>query len=151
METLGERLRSFRFQQKLTIDDFVYKYNTKFDSGISKSMVSRWENNLAEPKIPVGRNIAIMYGISFDELVGLSNTNNTSNKELNAEQIPSPHKDKNDIAANLSAILEQMDHNDALMFDGEVLDETTKNLIIASIKSSYEMARIKLEQKKDKE
>lgn len=59
-------------------------------------------------------------------------------------------KNENDIAANLSAILEQMDHNDALMFDGEVLDETTKNLIIASIKSSYEMAKVKLEQKKDK-
>ncbi|PFE05079.1 transcriptional regulator [Bacillus cereus] len=71
MESLGSRLKKYRLKNKLTIDDFIKKYNKNFNASISKSMVSRWENDLAEPKIQVGRNIAIMYSIPFDELVGI--------------------------------------------------------------------------------
>lgn len=81
MESLGQRLKEYRTANKLTIDEFVEKYNKTFHAHISKSMVSRWENNLAEPKIQVGKNIAIMYSISFEELVGISEPKNTLNSQ----------------------------------------------------------------------
>lgn len=124
METLGQYLKDFRIQHGLTIDDFINKYNTKFETSISKSMVSRWENDLAEPKIPVGRNIALMYGISFDELVGISSRNEI------------------DIANILLELLEQIDSNKALKFDDEILKEETKEVLMASIQHTMQIAKI---------
>lgn len=149
--SLGQRLKYFRLQHNLTIDDFIYKYNIEFDTSISKSMVSRWENNLAEPKISVGRNIAVIYGISFDELVGISNRNELTRILPIDKQTNSTKKDERDIAANISAILKRIDHKGDLLFNGKVLDAQTKDLISTSIKYSYDIARIKTEQKKDKE
>ncbi|WP_353053733.1 helix-turn-helix domain-containing protein [Bacillus thuringiensis] len=91
MESLGSRLKRYRLENNLTIDEFIKKYNKDFNASVSKSMVSRWENDLAEPKIQVGKNIAIMYSIPFDELVGIIEPGQITQ---NGKIINTPHKEK---------------------------------------------------------
>lgn len=129
MESLGSRLKKFRLENKLTIDDFIKKYNEKFDSSISKSMVSRWENDLAEPKIQVGKNIALMYSITFDELVGIVEPGQVvqSGKIINQSQVKDEEgfteKDRKDIGKRMDEIRKDLTNTDGLMFSGEPLSE----------------------------
>jgi transcriptional regulator with XRE-family HTH domain len=115
MESLGSRLKKYRLKNKLTIDDFIKKYNKNFNASISKSMVSRWENDLAEPKIQVGRNIAIMYSIPFDELVGIIEPGQSVQ---DGKIIGIPHKEnENKNLKTIAAHLEGKDITDDKMKD----------------------------------
>lgn len=71
MNTLGTTLKIIRVKHNLTIPEFVEKYNDEFEININENMVRGWENNEIDLKIPIGMNIASMYGITRDELVGI--------------------------------------------------------------------------------
>lgn len=71
MDTLGTTLKINRVKHNLTIPEFVEKYNNEFEININEEMVRSWENNKLDLKIPIGTNIASMYGITRDELVGI--------------------------------------------------------------------------------
>ncbi|MEJ8751629.1 XRE family transcriptional regulator [Lagierella sp. ICN-221743] len=49
MKSLGEKLREVRLNHNLSMDELTERLNKKYNLSISKSMVSRWENDKAEP------------------------------------------------------------------------------------------------------
>lgn len=56
-------------------------------------------------------------------------------------------KDEKDIHKKVDEILSQLDNDDALMFDGEPMDEETKELLRASLENGVKMAKIMAKKK----
>lgn len=96
--------------------------------GFKKSTVTRWKNG----SIPTDSNIkriADYFNVTVDALVS---------KEEQKEIAPTLNKrDERDIAKKLDEMLGQLGSSEeALMFDGEPLDEETRELLRASLKNS---------------
>lgn len=71
MGSLGDKLKKLRVDQGLSQDELAEKLNERFDAAINKGMISKWENNLVEPRLEVARMISIFFNISLDELLDI--------------------------------------------------------------------------------
>ncbi|MCL2061543.1 MAG: helix-turn-helix domain-containing protein [Firmicutes bacterium] len=60
--TFGEKLKLLRLEKKLTTRQLGELVNS------TSSMISKWEQNLCEPKIATLRKIAAVFNISIEEL-----------------------------------------------------------------------------------
>lgn len=69
MNKFGIRLKELR--GKKSINEFVKDLNQKYDTTISKSMISRYENGKADPSMEIVRIIAHYFDVSLDYLMGL--------------------------------------------------------------------------------
>lgn len=63
-ESLGQRLQRFRKRANLTQEEVATKLN------ITPQAVSKWENDVSAPDISLLGEIADMFGITVDELLG---------------------------------------------------------------------------------
>ncbi|MFB7142037.1 helix-turn-helix domain-containing protein [Gottfriedia sp. NPDC056225] len=98
MYSFGEILKSLRTSKKLSIEQLAKKINEKYDTTISKSMISRYENNLAEPKMDVVRVFADFFDASPEYIMGLEDTNDkTANKHSKAIETIAAHLDEKNI------------------------------------------------------
>lgn len=83
--------------------------------------------------------MADYFGVSIDELTGRT-------QKENAPALT--EKDERDIARKLDDMLNQLGGSDeALMFDGEPLDDETRELLRASLKNQLEMTKRMAKQK----
>ncbi|MGL3988138.1 MULTISPECIES: helix-turn-helix domain-containing protein [Bacillus subtilis group] len=71
MSTFGERLKKLREDKDLSIGDLISELNKRYDTKVSKSMISRYENGQTDPKMEVVRIIADYFKVSLDYLIGL--------------------------------------------------------------------------------
>lgn len=85
MYSFGEILKDLRTSRKLSIDQLSKLINDKYQTKISKSMISRYENNLAEPKMDVVRVFADFFDASPDYIMGIENENTRENKKQSKE------------------------------------------------------------------
>lgn len=69
MNVFGERLKELR--GKMSLNELSIEINKKYDSNISKSMLSRYETGNADPKMEVVRILADYFNVSADYLIGL--------------------------------------------------------------------------------
>ena len=76
--TLGEKLSTLRKNYGLTQTQLGEKLN------LSAQAVSKWENNLAEPDITTLKKLALIYGVSIEEIVNASSNDNTAEAEPSA-------------------------------------------------------------------
>lgn len=136
MNVFGERLRKLRGKQ--SIDDLVNKLNETYETTISKSMISRYENGQADPKMENVRIIADYFKVSSDYLLGIQQDTNSFQPELN-------EKDKRSIQKELQKMIDGLSENSGYAaFDGETLDdldEEDKELLIASLEHSLFVAK----------
>lgn len=72
MNVFGERLKSLRDKNKQSINELVLELNKKYETSISKSMISRYENGQSDPKMEIVRILADYFDVSSDYLVGIS-------------------------------------------------------------------------------
>ena len=108
------------------------------DAGISKSLVSKWKNNAtAEPSGSVLKKLSDYFGIAVSEL--LDETETVSEKEKTPILTA---KDERDIAKDLENALSKLSDENALMFDGEPLDDETRELLRISLENQFRMAKI---------
>lgn len=88
-----------------------------------------------------------------DRLILISKYLNVSLEYLMTGKQPEPFepklttKDEKDINKKVDDILSQLDNDDALMFDGEPMDEETKELLRASLENGVRMAKIMAKKK----
>jgi transcriptional regulator with XRE-family HTH domain len=71
MYSFGQKLKELRTKRGLTQDELADLLNEKFDAKINKGMISKWENDLVEPRLDVGRMLALIFNVSLDELLGI--------------------------------------------------------------------------------
>ena len=79
----NKRLKELRTLHNYSMDKLVALYNAKFNSKMNKSTLSRYENGLQEPMYTVVVNLAELFNVSVDYLIG--RTTSTEEKvDLNA-------------------------------------------------------------------
>jgi transcriptional regulator with XRE-family HTH domain len=131
MATFQERMKEIRTKKDITLEDLAKALNT------TKSTLSRYENNLRLPNVDFINQLAKYFGVSVDYLLG-----NTDIPESKSSETKLTKKDEKDIQKALSKTLEQLENNqDGLMFDGEPMDESTRELLRISLENSMRIAK----------
>ncbi|MBJ8045973.1 MULTISPECIES: helix-turn-helix domain-containing protein [Bacillus cereus group] len=143
MKTLGMIIREYRQERNLSLREFAtrcqlsHSYIDKLEKGIDPR-----NGKPVEPTLAVIEQIA--KAINKDktnllEEIGYLNSPN---------DIKLSPKDERDIARDLEKTLKDLENsNEALMFDGEPIDDHTKEMIRISLENSMRMAKQLAKQK----
>lgn len=103
------------------------------DLHLSQSTVSNWCTGLKLPRMDKVQMLADYFGIEKSDLL----EDKSQTKPILSK------RDERDIMKRLEQTLEDLESNqDALMFDGEIMDERTRELLKASIANSITLAKI---------
>ncbi len=109
--------------------------------GVSQSTLSDWKRGRSTPKQDKLQKIADYFGVTVDYLMtGKEPEQKEFNPQLTA-------KDEKDISKKVDEILSQLSTGDALMFDGEPMDEDTKELLRVSLENGVRIAKISAKKK----
>lgn len=71
--TLGERLAKVRTDNQLSMTDLIKIFEENFSLKITRSMISRWEHDLAEPTNKFLAAYAKYFHLDMNELLGIIN------------------------------------------------------------------------------
>ena len=73
MKTFGYKIKELRKEHNLTQEELLNAINKKYNRSISKSMISKWENDREEPqKFSDVSAMSDFFGIKADYLVGIT-------------------------------------------------------------------------------
>lgn len=155
---IPENIKMLREKYKLTQDDLGKI------AGVSGKAVHTWEAGLREPRMGAIQKIADHFRISKSSIIedgGLNHLTPHASvpqmqnqpdivKGQNATDQWQPtltKKDQRDIAKEVENILDGLDNRTALSFDGEAIDDTTKELLKKSLENTLETARLVAKEK----
>lgn len=80
LKIVGIRLKQLRLERDLTMDMVVNDMNSKYDLGLRRGNLSKWENSVNIPTLYMARYLCLYYRVSLDYLLGL--TDNRAPVEL---------------------------------------------------------------------
>ncbi|MDE5054858.1 helix-turn-helix transcriptional regulator [Niallia taxi] len=142
MNVFGDRLKVLR--GNMSLNELATELNKRYETNISKSMLSRYENGQADPKMDVVRIIADYFNVTLDYLGGItSEPVRPFNPQLT-------DKDEKDIQKELQKMIQGLEGNSYAAFDGNTLDgldEEDKELLIQSLENSLRLAKRLAKQK----
>lgn len=128
MNMFSVRLKAMRKDRKETQEDIARLLK------VQRTTVGEYERGNIRPPMDKMKVLADHFEVSVDYLMG--NTNFQTAEERNEE---SP----NDVSKAMKKILEDLQKNQhAMMFDGEVLDDESRELLISSLEQSLRMGKI---------
>lgn len=104
------------------------------DLGISKGSVTKWKTK--EPRPSTLQKVADYFNVQVNYLM---------NGEIIENELSA--RNEKDIQKALKETLEQLDSQDGLMFDGEALDDNTKELLKISLENTIRTAKIAAKKK----
>lgn len=108
-------------------------------TGIKSPVFSEWKKGKSRPNTEKMIKIAKFLGVSVEYLT--TGEDIDYNPYLNS-------KDEKDIETRLKQTLEELEESqEGLMFSGEALDDETRELLKASLRSSLEIAKINAKKK----
>lgn len=81
MQSIGDRILTIRKELNMSQKELADK------AGITEATLSRYENNLREPKAEIIGKIAIVLGVSTDYLLGHTDIRNNYSDESNDNKI----------------------------------------------------------------
>lgn len=110
------------------------------ETGITASTFTDWKNGRSNPKLEKLQKIADYFGVTIEYLM----TGNEPEKDFDPKLTS---KDERDIIKKVDDILSQLNSGEALMFDGEPMNEETMELLRASLENSVKMAKITAKKK----
>lgn len=119
--------------EKLLKKNGVTPYKVAKATGIATATLSDWKNGRSTPKNDKMQLIANYFGISLNYLL-------TGKDEVQNAVITS--KDDKDIAKDLYTALEHLENSqEGLMFEGEPIDDETRELLKISLENSMRLAK----------
>lgn len=128
MNMFSVRLKAMRKERKETQEDIARLLK------VQRTTVGEYERGNIRPPMDKMKVLADHFEVSVDYLMG--NTNFQTAEERNEE---SP----NDVSKAMKKILEDLQKNQrAMMFDGEILDDESRELLISSLEQSLRMGKI---------
>lgn len=143
MKTLGMIIREYRQERNLSLREFAtrcqlsHSYIDKLEKGIDPR-----NGKPVEPTLAVIEKIAKAINKDKTDLLEEIGYLNRPN------DIKLSPKDERDIARDLEKTLKDLENSDeALMFDGEPIDDHTKEMIRISLENSMRMAKQLAKQK----
>ena len=113
----------------------VTPYRVAKETGIATATLSDWKKGRSIPKQDKLKKIADYFGVTVDYLM-------TGKEEIEKKETKLTPKDERDIEKKLSETLDQIVNGDGLMFNGEIMDERTRQLLEVSLRSTMESAKI---------
>jgi transcriptional regulator with XRE-family HTH domain len=132
MSTLGNRIRNLRESENIQQNEFAKKI------GVSNVVLSRYESGERKPDYETLEKIADYFEVTTDYLLGRTDSKKS---DWNSKLPELTAKDEKDIAKKLENILSEMENDSAITFDGEPMDETTRELVRAQIESNLQFAK----------
>ncbi|WP_340373253.1 helix-turn-helix transcriptional regulator [Peribacillus sp. FSL E2-0218] len=87
MYSFGSILKKLRTSKKISIEQLAKQINERYETTISKSMISRYENNLAEPKMDIIRIFADFFNASPEYIMGIKEEDPTIQIKKNSKAI----------------------------------------------------------------
>lgn len=128
MNMFSVRLKAMRKDNKETQEDIARLLN------VQRTTVGEYERGNIRPPMDKMKILADHFKVSVDYLMG--NTNFQTAEERNEE---SP----NDVSKTMKKLLEDLQKNyHAMTFDGEVLDNELRGLLISALEQSLKMGKI---------
>jgi transcriptional regulator with XRE-family HTH domain len=113
--------------------------------GIGKSTISMWKKQNSIPTAVTLMQLAEYFNVTPAYLAGNKLAKGPLHSEAEGEQKETPtltKKDERDISKKMQETLAQLEEQQSgLMFDGEPLDDETKELLAISLKNSLELAK----------
>ncbi len=113
--------------------------------GINKNVYTGWKSGRIKSYTKYLPQIAEFLDVSVDYLLGNTSTKKSPDSENQGIEVSS------DVAKHMERIMKELEQEEALMFDGEPLDEESLELIRASLKNAYAIAMAKKPIKKGSE
>jgi len=119
--------------------------------GAAQNTICNWENGSREPDNEMLNKLADYFNVSVDYLLGRVapkpefhigdriNMNEETVKALDAEL---NDRDRKDISIRLNKLIDEFDGSEALMFDGEPMDEETWELLKASFENTLKLSKV---------
>lgn len=121
------------YLRKIRIEKGVSQQTVADYLGITRQAYSNYENGNRTPDTENLLKLAEFFGVSVDNIL------------RGYEKTPVPGlttKDERDISKKLEETLRDLEEQqDALMFDGEPMDNVTRELLIASLRNSMEIGK----------
>ena len=115
--------------------------------GITPATFSGYTDESVPRKATLMR-IADYFGVTVDYLLGKEETKKATDNVDGTYSPTLTEADELDISKRLDAMLEDLtSQGGALMFDGEPLDDESRELLIASLENSMRMAKLIAKQK----
>lgn len=124
MAVIGKRLKKAREDAKYTQMKAAEKL------GISNGTLSGYERNYRDPDTDILNQMADLYGVSIEWLMGRSDV-------LREEAVNYNKKDERDIAKRLEQFKEEIENSDGLAFSGEPLSDEAKESLIESMEHIF--------------
>ena len=118
---------------KLMEEKGLTPYRVAKETGVTQATLSRWKTGKVNPSLETLQILAEYFHVSIDYLTGKSSEE--KEKVSNTQKAPALNKrDERDIKKKMEEMLDLFNSDEALMFDGEPLDDETRQLL----KDSYE-------------
>lgn len=130
MQTLGDRLKNLRKEKKYTLEQVAKKLNT------TKISISRYENNLREPKGETISQFAKLFNVSTDYLLGHTD-----------DKFALTNEDKTDIKNSIEKIKSELSSDETILFDGEPMCSEAIDSLLAAMEVGLSI--VKQKQKRD--
>lgn len=120
--------------ERLLKERGITAYKVAQETGITTATLSSWKKGRYTPKQEKLQKIADYFGVTIDYLM---------TGEEKKEDIPelSPRNER-DIERDLQDTLGKLDSQDGLMFDGEPMDDDTRELLRISLENAIRTAKI---------
>lgn len=120
--------------ERLLNERGITAYKVAQETGVTTATLSSWKKGRYTPKREKLQKIADYFGVTVDYLM---------TGEEKAEEIPELSvKNERDIERDLQETLGKLDSQDGLMFDGEPMDDDTKELLRISLENTLRTAKI---------
>jgi alkyl hydroperoxide reductase subunit AhpF len=134
MLTGVEYVRDICLKNKISVS--TVEKNCEFSNG--------YLNPKKLSKIPYDRAVKL---INFFNSLGIKADINLILNDISGTKKTLSNKDEKDISKKVDDILSQLNNDEALMFDGEPMNDETKELLRASLENSVRMAKITAKKK----
>lgn len=115
MSSLGNRIKFLREQKDINQSEFAKIL------GIANSTLSQYETGQRIPSDEIKLKIANYFKVTIDYLLGNSSESTTIESE------------NQDISLIMTNLKEKLKNYEGVMFDGEILDETTAKLLLETL------------------
>lgn len=79
--SVGKTIKSLRSQRGLSQEELAEKINKRFGANLNKGMISKWENDLGDPRLETVRHMAVFFNVTLDFLLGRKNDTVTDQLE----------------------------------------------------------------------
>ena len=154
---IGLKIKELRSRRSVELGKKITQKDLANELGISRSYLGDIESGRTKPNDELLQSIASILNVDISELnieenyiteesesISHNNESISHNNESSSDQyLPSlNNKDEKDIAKKLNETLEFLETSqDGLMFEGEILDDQTKELLRISLENSMKLAK----------